>query len=203
MDAETEKIIENLFNEIAKSLKLLMRVTIVKRDLKFYELYKKDFIISFTASQVAGERILIASNAFKRYSTYKKEELLIKAKNELIVKIKKQMDEEYKDKSGIDKHNIENMFMDLADALNLEYGKHVKLFSDLYNKNDSQVSYRFSLYIILNSDETKFKIRVLNEEDNTKIDTKEYTKKELDLARKELIVKIKKKMDAIARKYAG
>lgn len=85
-------IIKQMFEEIATLLKLNYRENIFAHQNKFYELYNDRF--SFSFSVIINPRsgnVIITSKNIHLQPSYKKDELMNKAKREIIVKIKEKM----------------------------------------------------------------------------------------------------------------
>ena len=80
-----------MFEEIAVLLKLNYRESTFAHQNKFYELYndKLNFSFSVAIDPRSGNVIIMSKNI--RLQPYKKDELMSKAKREIIVKIQEKM----------------------------------------------------------------------------------------------------------------
>lgn len=77
-----------MFKEIAVALKLNYRETSAMRQTKFYELYNDKFNFSFSVIVDPRNGNVIITSKNIHLQPYKKDELMSKAKREIIVKIK-------------------------------------------------------------------------------------------------------------------
>lgn len=80
-------IIIEMFKEIAVTLKLNYRETTALRQNKFYELYNDKFNFSFSVIIDPRNGNVIITSKNIRLQPYKKDELMSKAKKEIIVKL--------------------------------------------------------------------------------------------------------------------
>lgn len=89
-----EENIENMFKEIAKSLKMAYRKTIIGRTESYEIINQGEIQVAFIAFLNPGVgTITFASKTFhpKSFGPYKLEDLKTKAKNEILVKLAESM----------------------------------------------------------------------------------------------------------------